>query len=351
MFSNPNRKRALAATRSQRLVIFAAVSLFASMVATTQAQPPQCNPNKVVTAEACAKCHAGEVAVWKQTPHFQTFEKLHRNPRAKQISKLMGQRSVKRGNVCIGCHYTTQMDGDKKRVVSGVSCESCHGAAADWLALHNDYGGPTATSESETAAHRQSRIDQSVEAGMRNPSNIYLVAQSCLQCHTVPNEKLVNVGTHLPGTEKFELVAWSQGMVRHNFLRTNGESNATNSIERIRVMFIAGQIADLEFSTRATGKATERAKFGLTVANRAATVATRLYEIQQLVNNPTLEKILMKFSEARLQVDNEAQLVEIADAINQWGIEFASTADGGQLAAIDSMLPDKSQYIIQPSRR
>ena len=332
-------------------VLFSGVILCVCVAATAQAQPPQCNPNLVVTAEACAKCHAGEVAVWKQTPHFQTFEQLHRNPRAKQISKLMGQRSVKRGNVCIGCHYTTQADGDRNRVVSGVSCESCHGAASDWMALHNDYGGPTATKESESAVHRKSRIDASIQAGMRNPSNIYLVAQSCLQCHTVPNEKLVNTGTHLPGSEEFELVAWSQGMIRHNFLRTDGQSNARNSVEKLRVMFIAGQIADLEFSTRATGLATERAKFGLTVANRAATVATRLYEIQQLVNDPILEKILVKFSEARLALDNKAQLTEIADAINQWGIEFAASADGTKLAAVDTMLPDESQYRNQASRR
>lgn len=291
------------------------------------------------------------MAVWKQTPHFQTFEQLHRNPRAKEISKLMGQRSIKRGNVCIGCHYTTQKDGDRNRVVSGVSCESCHGAAADWLALHNDYGGPTVTREGESASHRKQRQEKSIAAGMRNPSNLYLVARSCLQCHTVPNEKLVNTGTHVPGSEHFELVAWSQGMVRHNFLRTNGESNAINPPEKLRVMFVVGQIADLEFSTRATAAATELATYGLTVANRASTVATRLYEIQQLIGDPVLERILVKFSAAELDTNNSAQLTEIADAIQQWGLEFAATADGSKMAAIDSMLPDPSQYRTQPSRR
>jgi len=334
-----------------RLIQWVAVAVLIFVPATAiQAQPPQCNPALVVTADSCAKCHANEVSVWKQTPHFQTFEKLHRNPRAKEISSLMGQRSIKRGNVCIGCHYTTQLDGDRKRVVSGVSCESCHGAAADWLNLHNDYGGPTATRESESDIHRKQRIATSVNAGMRNPSNIYQVARSCLQCHTVPNEKLVNTGTHLPGSERFELVAWSQGMVRHNFLRTDGKSNAKNSQERLRVMFIAGQIADLEFSTRATAQASERATYGLTVANRAATVATRLYEIQQVVNNPELETALLAFSRAKLKVNNQAQLVEIADAIQKAGIRFAETADGASLGAVDTMLPDPSLYRNQASR-
>ncbi len=56
------------------------------------AQPPQCDPAKVVSAESCAKCHEGEVATWRQTPHCQTFEQLHRDPRAREIAQLMGQR-------------------------------------------------------------------------------------------------------------------------------------------------------------------------------------------------------------------------------------------------------------------
>ena len=35
------------------------------------------------------------------------------------------------------------------------SCESCHGAAQDWLELHSDYGGPNLTRELESREHRQ----------------------------------------------------------------------------------------------------------------------------------------------------------------------------------------------------
>ncbi len=225
-----------------------------------------------------------------------------------------------------------------------MSCESCHGAAADWLALHNDYGGPTVTRKNESPAHRQQRIEASISAGMRNPANLYLVAQSCLQCHTVPNEALVNVGTHQAGSPDFELVAWSQGMLRHNFLRTGGQSNATNDRERLRVMYVVGQIADLEFSTRATARATERATYGMTSARRAASIAIRLLEIQQQVNDPHLQKVLAAFSKARLAINNADQLNAIADQINQYGIEFAAVSDGNQLAAVDAWLPKPDQY-------
>ena len=30
-----------------------------------------------------------------------------------EIAQLMGQRSIKRGNLCIRCHYTMQQDGDR----------------------------------------------------------------------------------------------------------------------------------------------------------------------------------------------------------------------------------------------
>jgi hypothetical protein len=229
-------------------------------------------------------------------------------------------------------------------VIEGVSCESCHGAAADWLQLHNDYGGPNATKADESPEHREQRTQASIAAGMRNPVNLYLVARSCLQCHTVPNEELVNKGTHLPGSRDFELVAWSQGEVRHNWLRTGGQENATSTQERLRVMYVVGQIADLEFSTRATAMATEKSTFGLTSAQRAAAVALRLYEIGQAINDPHLEEALTAFSEARLAINNAAELNAIADRIQASGVAFAAEARGEDLQAVDRWLPSPDQY-------
>ena len=178
---------------------------------------------------ACAKCHEKEVQQWKQTPHFVTFESLHRKPEAKAITKRLGLSTVKRNDTCVKCHYTQQQKGSRVRVVSGISCESCHGASENWNPLHNDYGGANVTKEMESPEHRQQRIEASIAAGMNNPSNPYLIARQCLACHTTPDEKLVNVGGHTAGSPDFELVAWSQGMIRHNFLRTGGTSNGTAS--------------------------------------------------------------------------------------------------------------------------
>jgi len=307
-------------------------------------QPPeQCDPKKVLTAAECAKCHAPETEVWKGTPHFRTFDALHRTARAKEIAAKMGVSSIKRSEVCAGCHYTQQDQDGTLKTVSGISCESCHGAARDWIVLHNNYGGSGVTRLQETAEHRQQRLRSSIEAGMRNPTNLYLVARSCLACHTAPNEKLINVGGHSAGSADFNLVAWSQGKVRHNFL-TSGGRNAPSPPERLRVMYVVGLVADLEFSTRATGEATEKAKYGLTAAQRAVDAALKLNDIQQQLQHPLLAEVIDAFAQAELRTNNADALNAVADRICQAGTLLADQLDGSQLGFLDAQLPPPSTY-------
>src|SRR5688572_29496780 len=156
--------------------------------------PQVSDPAKIVGSDACAKCHQQEVQQWMRTPHFATFDTLHRLPEAKQIAERMGLRSIKRGEICTQCHYTEQNQGGRVRVVAGVSCESCHGGAADWVAVHADYGGEGVTKAAESAEHHEQRLKESVALGMNNPHNIYLIARQCFDCHTVPHESVVNQG-------------------------------------------------------------------------------------------------------------------------------------------------------------
>jgi len=303
----------------------------------------RCDPTKVVGSDTCIKCHQQEQEAWKQTPHFHTFETLHRKPAAKDIAAKLGLRSVKRNDQCTKCHFTMQSDGGRERVVAGVSCESCHGAAKDWLDLHADYGGGVAKAQ-ETEEHRNQRIEQSISAGMNNPANLYLVARQCLACHTSPDEKLVNVGGHPAGSGEFELVAWSQGMVRHNFLRTGGTANAPSDQNRLRVMYVVGALADLEASVRATAAASEKAAFGVAAAQRAARQKRRLYQISRLIDNQHVRAAVDAALAVRLKLNNREALVAAADAIGRAGQEFAATADGATLGAIDSLLPAPAQY-------
>jgi hypothetical protein len=285
-----------------------------------------------------------------KTPHFATFDTLHRLPRAKEIADKLGERSIKRSAVCTQCHYTMQGQGDRQRVVAGVSCESCHGGAADWIAIHNDYGGANVTKQQEPAEHREKRTADSIARGMNNPHNIYLIARQCYDCHTAPNERLVNVGGHHAGSQDFELVAWSQGMVRHNFLRTGGTTNGAPTAAELRVMYVVGVMTDLEYSLRATATATQRAAFGIASAERAARMKQRLHEIQAKINDPLAQAALDAVSTVELRLGNSAAIVAAADEISKAAREFAEKADGNKLAAIDGMLPAPNEYKNQPTR-
>jgi len=313
------------------------------------AQAPGVGPmvpdaTKIVGADQCAKCHQAEVQQWMRTPHFATFDTLHRTPRAKEIADKLGERSIKRSPVCAQCHYTEQDQSGRKRIVAGVSCESCHGAAADWIALHNDYGGEGVTKEQESAEHRAKRIADSIAHGMNNPHNIYLIARQCYDCHTVPNERLVNVGGHLAGSQDFELVAWSQGMVRHNFLRTDGTVNGAPSAAELRVMYVVGVMTDLEYSLRATAAASQKSTFGIASAQRAARMKQRLMQIQKAINDPIVQTALDAVSTVELRLGNSAAITAAADEVGKAAYEFAEKADGNKLTAIDAMLPQSGQY-------
>ena len=195
---------------------------------------------RVVLPERCGECHAAEFDVWRTTTHATGFDTLHRSDRAKDISRNLGLRLMRRsaGGVtpaCLSCHYTPVPSRDGLRAGGGVSCESCHGPAREWIGVHSDYGVPEADFQKaarlETAVHREKRIADSVSAGMRRSSDLYALASTCFACHTVPNEELVNRGGHSPGGD-FELVAGNEA-IRHNFLDSYRSDDGRTNAERI----------------------------------------------------------------------------------------------------------------------
>ena len=157
-----------------------------------------------MTAEHCAKCHGNEVQVWKNTPPFSRRLKNWADDRARmKFARIWDSVQSRKVMFCIDCHFTLHDSGTRVKAISGVSCESCHGASKDWINVHNEYGGPTATKDTETEQHRKERLAMASSLGMRNTQNLYEIASSCMNCHTVPNEKLVNVGGAFGGHRRF----------------------------------------------------------------------------------------------------------------------------------------------------
>lgn len=293
------------------------------------------NPQKVVGPERCIMCHKMEGTGWQKTHHFLTFEEMHKRPEAKAIAEKMGVKRIKSEATCMKCHYTQNAEGE---AIAGISCESCHGAAKDWIKIHNDFGGAGATRATETPEHRTSRISKAAAGGMLRPGNIYDVARNCFQCHTVPNEKLVEVGGHKVGSD-FELVSWSQGEIRHNYVRTGSASNAEITPAIARVMYVAGRLLDLEYGLRGVAEVTKTSPYAVEMAKRTKRALGYLDQITKVVAVPELNQILDIGSKAKLKANNKEELIAAANAISKASQTYLARADGAQLEAVDKFIP------------
>lgn len=302
-------------------------------------KPLKTDPAKVLTFNKCGNCHKQAVEVWKKTPHHNTFKQLHKRPRAKSIVKKMGLKgSIKRNGFCARCHYTQQESRGRAKAISGVSCESCHGASKDWVNIHND-----------RTVDRMKRLTEASSKGMYNTEDIYQIAQNCYQCHSVGDEKLVNVGGHKAGSDNFEIVKWSQGMVRHNFVRGNNTTNAKSSINRLRVMFVTGAMLDLEYALRGVAKATQKGPYYDAKMARTNIAYKRLLAVNTKSGGiPEIQTLLTLFK--KLNFNNKNNLNQAANFITLQARKFTQNHDGSKLAALDVALPKESDYKWKPTR-
>ena len=310
-------------------------------------QPESFDINRVVGYEQCQKCHLQQVSVLQQHPHFLSGRGFHRRDDAKAMAKKLGYSSVKRSDLCMKCHYTPKREGDRVKADAGISCESCHGPARDWIQVHNNYG-PLMTKESESPEHRATRINTSIARGMNPPQHLYSLARACVRCHVVDDERLVNEGGHPAGSNGFEFVAWSQGNVRHNFLRTEGRKNEPSSIERRRVMFVVGLFAELEASFRATAKASEKSDFAFKHAARAHELRNAAVQLAEKTRHPLIQKAADAGNSAKLKLGNGEEMTAAADNISRIAWQIADEVNGKTLDGIDSLLPVENQLIGQP---
>ena len=301
------------------------------------------------TDNNCASCHALEHEAWQQTRHFATFQDIHSTDEAKAILENMGDRSMKRSDTCIQCHYTPQVERGRLRPSWGVSCESCHGPGQDWVLLHNhpDFDESTPAGKwgemkkNESPAERSARLDPAEEAGMIHSTMTYDIATNCYGCHTVPNEELVNKGGHPAGSSGFDLVAWSQGEVRHNFASSSGApdspSNEAASGGHLRKLFVLGAVVDLEMTVRNLANVKEPGgAFHTAMLERATAARAKLADIVAAAELPTIQGALEAVPES-LTADTEVD-ESWANTLGAAGKEFARNNDGEGLAGLDAMI-------------
>lgn len=301
-----------------------------------------------VGANACAECHTKETAIWKNTRHHRTFREMPRSKEARGIAGKLGIKRIKADPLCLGCHFTTQKKRSKTRVTAGISCESCHGAAENWLKIHSEFSGKP-NKKSETASEAAVRWKQSVAHGMIRKDAFYGIAKNCYGCHVVPNEKLVNVGGH-PAGSAFELVSWSQGEVRHNVWYNDGKHNVLAGTKRRRIMYLVGLTVELETALRAIAVATKFEEYAIRMAHRADKARKALHAAAERLPDVTeLASIVEHAHSAGLKLGNKEALNTAADKVAASAKALADRYDGSKLAGIDPLVPDKSKHVGEPS--
>lgn len=334
------------AWRSPALLLLALVALTGKAQAV---EPGERDPARVVGPGECAECHENATAIWRNTHHFSTFREMPRNKEGIEIARNMGLRRIKEDSLCLDCHFTSKLDEEgQPDPIAGISCESCHGAGEGYLEVHSEFSGKE--EGEETAEEVAERWHKAEEGGMIRPDMMYTWAKNCYSCHVVPEEKLVNKGGHSAGSP-FELVAWSQGEVRHNVWYTEGESNPPADRERRRKMFIVGMAVELETALRSVGEATQKADYAVTMAKRAQRARNRFAQATELVDGvPEMAEIVAVAEKAQLKLNNKGPLTEAADRIGALTQRIADEYDGSGMGGIDPALPGEGDWKGTPER-
>lgn len=338
-------------------------------------------PETVIGRNNCRICHASEYNAWVESSHNKKAWDLLDHPKAAGFAKAIGVTDIKGESACTKCHGTQQKVRGKLVVAHGNSCESCHGGAGPvrggWMLHHINFGsGRRLTRDAkmadfladrakETKEHRAARDAACDKAGMNRSANAFEIAANCLQCHSVPNEKLVAAGH--PMSTRFEFVEWSQGEVRHNFLldaKTNAEAptNWTDELRngpgrtaegRQRLMFVAGQLADLAISLKNRGlsTSTKRGSLGDEANDRVLDLQEELAEHGIPELKPVLDVIakMDKKSLREVTADDKRVYLKAAGAVAAASRKFVDVYQDGNKLPDSIKIPSKAKGdVYQP---
>lgn len=235
-------------------------------IAVTPDRFPNSNPvaatdrSQFMGARACLDCHRSEYVSWLNTQHFRNSKKDRFEASENSIDTKY-KNKVGNLDLCYTCHMPpVEKRFGRPLVEAGVSCESCHGAAGGqhgWLNRHAVYGPNVTTLEQETRQHLAERHAACDAAGMVRAGQPYAIAKNCFSCHIIAEPTLVGEDVKHPVSfDKYSLIPYMQGEVRHNFhqnQRVNAETPTLDSLRqdsslqnRNRIYFIIEQFAKSE---------------------------------------------------------------------------------------------------------
>lgn len=285
------------------------------------------NPAQIVGPDACAECHTNEQHVWMDSAHQLASLTLTRNAEARRIAGVLGVRRIKNDDRCASCHYTVQGIGDNPiGSISGVSCESCHNASAAWIGPHSDFGPDAATAADESPQHRADRLEYCDSMGMARPDRLYELATNCYSCHAITDQELIRTAGH-PSGDGFEFASWTQGDLRHNFVREGSDQNPRSSPERLRVMFLVGASLRLARACDAVGGGAETRVIGDAVA------------ALQAIDNAVEIEAVARLIEIGRGVCDASGAVGAAERVRRIGMEISEGRIGAGARGLDPLIP------------
>ncbi len=329
----PPRRRPAARRRAACPALLALTLL--GLPAAAHGASQRLDPERTVGPEACAKCHDREYRVWQETAHARIFASLHQRPRAQEIARKLDIHLVRHDSLCLNCHYTPRLLSGKVTARAGVSCESCHGPARDWLTVHNTFEGRQVQRRAETPDQRRRRQDRNAEAGMRAGGRLYDLVSRCYSCHLVPEERLVDAGGHNPGGS-FDL-AERFDRIRHNFVTGGRTANAPLTAERRRQLYVLGLALELEHALRGLAEARAAGGYADSRVRRVEAVKKRIRKVQKAVAVPQLAAALAAADGLRLEAGNAAEVGHAVARVAAAARGFAEQENGSRLAALDAL--------------
>ena len=107
-------------------------------------------------------------------------------------------------SLCMDCHGTIATARKSREVQDGVSCQSCHGPAADYLEVHQE-------GDIALGAERPG-FKKAVQNGMRDFRQREVRLRNCASCHYVTDPRLISSG-HPTGAD-FDIVK-AMDEIRH----------------------------------------------------------------------------------------------------------------------------------------
>ena len=165
--------------------------------------------HRTVGPGACSGCHTRPNEWWIKDPHYRAadpfFDGNFDNIRIATLYGL-GPSDITVGrNLCMDCHGTVISGKESRDVLDGVSCESCHGAAADWLEPHKD------ETNKQLGRRRPGHL-AALALGKADLRDLSVRAAACTACHYVTDPRLLSSG-HPSGSD-FDYLE-GMGKVRH----------------------------------------------------------------------------------------------------------------------------------------